>query len=47
MPSRAVGGARVRSLFSVENPLMDVIAHVDFPFLKRFKKEPGTMHLVE
>jgi sugar/nucleoside kinase (ribokinase family) len=37
----------VHSLFSVENPLMDVIAHVDFDFLVRFKKQPGTMHLVE
>jgi sugar/nucleoside kinase (ribokinase family) len=26
---------------------MDVIAHVDYGFLKRFGKNPGTMHLVE
>jgi sugar/nucleoside kinase (ribokinase family) len=25
---------------------MDVIAHVDYPFLRRFGKSPGTMHLV-
>ncbi len=35
------------SLFGVENPLMDVIAHVDYGFLERFEKHPGTMHLVE
>ena len=35
------------SLYGVENPLMDVIAHVDYAFLKRFHKTPGTMHLVE
>jgi sugar/nucleoside kinase (ribokinase family) len=37
----------VFSLYGVENPLMDVIAHVDYPFLRRFGKSPGTMHLVE
>jgi sugar/nucleoside kinase (ribokinase family) len=37
----------MHSLFGVENPLMDVIAHVDFAFLERFRKKPGTMHLVE
>jgi sugar/nucleoside kinase (ribokinase family) len=37
----------VHSLFGVENPLMDVIAHVDYPFLQRFGKQPGTMHLVD
>jgi sugar/nucleoside kinase (ribokinase family) len=37
----------LHSLYGVENPLMDVIAHVDYPFLKRFGKNPGTMHLVE
>jgi sugar/nucleoside kinase (ribokinase family) len=37
----------VYSLYGVENPLMDVIAHVDYPFLQRFGKTPGTMHLVE
>jgi sugar/nucleoside kinase (ribokinase family) len=26
---------------------MDVISHVDYAFLKRFGKQPGTMHLVE
>jgi sugar/nucleoside kinase (ribokinase family) len=26
---------------------MDVIAHVDYEFLRRFGKSPGTMHLVE
>ena len=35
------------SLYGVENPLMDVIAHVDYAFLERFEKSPGTMHLVE
>ena len=29
------------SLYGVENPLMDVIAHVDYPFLQRFGKTPG------
>jgi sugar/nucleoside kinase (ribokinase family) len=37
----------VHSLYAVENPLMDVIAHVDYAFLERFRKQPGTMHLVE
>jgi sugar/nucleoside kinase (ribokinase family) len=37
----------VYSLFGVENPLMDIIAHVDYQFLSRFGKQPGTMHLVE
>jgi sugar/nucleoside kinase (ribokinase family) len=37
----------VYSLYGVENPLMDVIAHVDYRFLERFGKSPGTMHLVE
>jgi sugar/nucleoside kinase (ribokinase family) len=37
----------MHSLFGVENPLMDVIAHVDAAFLERFGKHPGTMHLVE
>jgi sugar/nucleoside kinase (ribokinase family) len=36
----------VYSLYGVENPLMDVIAHVDFGFLERFGKTAGTMHLV-
>ena len=38
---------KVHSVFGVENPLMDVIAHVDYGFLERFKKQPGTMHLVD
>ena len=37
----------MHSVFGVENPLMDVIAHVDYGFLERFKKQPGTMHLVD
>ena len=37
----------MNSVFAVENPLMDVIAHVDYDFLARFGKQPGTMHLVE
>jgi sugar/nucleoside kinase (ribokinase family) len=37
----------VYSLYGVENPLMDVIAHVEYAFLARFHKSPGTMHLVE
>jgi sugar/nucleoside kinase (ribokinase family) len=35
------------SLFAVENPLMDVVAHVEPSFLERFGKRPGTMHLVD
>jgi len=35
------------SVFGVENPLMDIIAHVDYGFLKRFGKQPGSMHLVD
>jgi len=35
------------SLFAVENPLMDVIAHVESGLLERFGKRPGTMHLVD
>lgn len=37
----------VFSVFGVENPLMDIIAHVDRGFLERFAKQPGSMHLVE
>ena len=37
----------MHSLFGVENPLMDIIAHVDYGFLERFGKQPGTMHLVD
>jgi sugar/nucleoside kinase (ribokinase family) len=37
----------VYSVYGVENPLMDVIAHVDSDFLRRFGKMPGTMHLVD
>ncbi len=35
------------SVYGVENPLMDIIAHVDFDFLKELGKKPGTMNLVE
>jgi len=35
------------SVFGVENPLMDVIAHVDYGFLQRLGKQPGSMHLVD
>jgi sugar/nucleoside kinase (ribokinase family) len=35
------------SVFGVENPLMDIIAHVGFPVLKALGKKPGTMNLVE
>ncbi len=35
------------SVFSVENPLVDLIAHVDAPFLAARGKRPGTMHLVD
>jgi len=35
------------SVFAVENPLMDIIAHVDYAFLERFGKQPGSMHLVD
>ncbi len=35
------------SVFGVENPLMDIIAHVDYDFLRRFDKQPGSMHLVD
>ncbi|MGA2764967.1 MAG: adenosine kinase [Spirochaetia bacterium] len=41
------GRERVYSVFGVENPLMDVIAHVDYEFLERFRKQPGSMHLVD
>jgi sugar/nucleoside kinase (ribokinase family) len=37
----------VHSVFAVENPLMDVIAHVDHGLLEKLKKQPGTMHLVD
>jgi len=37
----------VYSVYGVENPLMDIIAHVDYGFLRRFQKQPGTMHLVD
>ena len=37
----------MHSIYGVENPLMDIIAHVDQSFLDRFAKRPGTMHLVE
>ncbi len=35
------------SVFSVENPLVDLIAHVDAPFLAARGKRPGTMHLID
>jgi sugar/nucleoside kinase (ribokinase family) len=35
------------SLFAMENPLMDIVAHVEPSFLERFGKRPGTMHLVD
>jgi sugar/nucleoside kinase (ribokinase family) len=35
------------SVFGVENPLMDIIAHVDHGFLQRLRKQPGSMHLVD
>ncbi len=35
------------SVYGVENPLMDIIAHVDYEFLRRFDKKPGSMHLVD
>jgi sugar/nucleoside kinase (ribokinase family) len=37
----------VFSVYGVENPLMDIIAHVDFSFLESLGKKPGTMNLVE
>jgi sugar/nucleoside kinase (ribokinase family) len=37
----------VYSVFGVENPLMDIIAHVDFSYLQRLGKKPGTMNLVD
>jgi sugar/nucleoside kinase (ribokinase family) len=37
----------VFSVYGVENPLMDIISHVDFTFLSRLGKKPGTMNLVE
>jgi sugar/nucleoside kinase (ribokinase family) len=36
----------VYSLYGVENPLMDVVGHVDHALLARLGKHPGTMHLV-
>jgi sugar/nucleoside kinase (ribokinase family) len=37
----------VFSVYGVENPLMDIIAHIDFGFLTRLGKTPGTMNLVD
>jgi sugar/nucleoside kinase (ribokinase family) len=37
----------VFSVYGVENPLMDIIAHVDFSVLKVLDKKPGTMNLVD
>ncbi len=35
------------SVFGVENPIMDMIAHVDHSLLAELGKRPGTMNLVE
>jgi sugar/nucleoside kinase (ribokinase family) len=35
------------SVYGMENPLMDIIAHVDFSYLQRLGKTPGTMNLVD
>ncbi len=35
------------SAFGVENPLMDIIAHVEFSLLASLGKKPGTMNLVD
>jgi sugar/nucleoside kinase (ribokinase family) len=35
------------SVFSVENPLVDIIARVDAAFLAAQGKRPGTMHLID
>ena len=35
------------SVFGVENPLMDIIAHVEAGFPERFGRQRGSMHLVE
>ena len=35
------------SAFGVENPLMDIIAHVEFSLLTALGKKPGTMNLVD
>jgi sugar/nucleoside kinase (ribokinase family) len=37
----------VFSVFGVENPLMDIIAHVDHSVLSALGKKPGTMNLVD
>jgi sugar/nucleoside kinase (ribokinase family) len=37
----------MHSVYGVENPLMDIISHVDHGFLARLGKKPGTMNLVE
>lgn len=37
----------VHSVFSVENPLVDLIARVDAAFLAARGKRPGTMHLID
>ncbi len=38
---------RVFSVYGVENPLMDIIAHVDYSLLSKLGKTPGTMNLVD
>jgi sugar/nucleoside kinase (ribokinase family) len=37
----------VHSVFSIENPLVDIIARVDAEFLAARGKRPGTMHLID
>jgi sugar/nucleoside kinase (ribokinase family) len=37
----------VFSVYGIENPLMDIIAHVEHSYLRRLGKKPGTMNLVE
>jgi sugar/nucleoside kinase (ribokinase family) len=44
---RGGGAVAGHSVFSVENPLVDLIAHVDAPFLAARGKRPGTMHLID
>jgi sugar/nucleoside kinase (ribokinase family) len=44
---RGGGAVAGYSVFSVENPLVDLIAHVDASFLAARGKRAGTMHLVD
>jgi sugar/nucleoside kinase (ribokinase family) len=39
--------AHMHSVYGVENPLMDIISHVDGGCLARLGKKPGTMNLVD